>query len=162
MERAYRRSSGKIYALLLAMLKDANAADEVLQDTYLAAWRGAASFAPERASPMTWLITIARNKAIDRLRADSPQQRQGSLDDLAVEPADPRPSALTRIEASEDRARLHWCLDQLEDRQRNAIRTAFFAGVTYADLAERAGVPLGTMKSLVRRGLLRLKACLET
>jgi RNA polymerase sigma-70 factor, ECF subfamily len=161
MERAYKQTSAKIYAVLLEMLTDRATADEVLQDTYLAVWRGAHRFTSGRASPMSWLIAIARNKGIDRLRGERLSRRSRALDDLAVEPSDPHPSVLVRIEADEDRDRLHWCIDQLEARQRDAIRTAFFSGMTYDDLARRSGVPLGTMKSWIRRGLLRLKACLE-
>ncbi len=161
MERVYKQTSAKIYALLLEMLTERATADEVLQETYLAVWRGAHRFTSGRASPMSWLITIARNKAIDRLRSERLSRRSRALDDLAVEPSDPHPSVLMRLEAAEDRDRLHWCIDQLEARQRDAIRTAFFSGMTYDDLAQRAEVPLGTMKSWIRRGLLRLKACLE-
>lgn len=162
MERVYKQTSAKIYAVLLEMLTDRATADEVLQDTYLAVWRGAHRFTSGRASPMSWLITIARNKGIDRLRGERLSRRSRALDELAVEPSDPHPSVLVRIEADEDRDRLHWCIDQLEARQRDAIKTAFFSGMTYDDLARRSGVPLGTMKSWIRRGLLRLKACLET
>jgi RNA polymerase sigma factor (sigma-70 family) len=161
MATVYKRTSGRIYALLLQMLPDQATADEVLQDTYLAVWRRADSFAQGRASPMTWLITIARNKAIDRLRSDQVARGSRPLDDLAVEPRDPGPSPLNRLEAGDDDRRLHWCIDQLEARQREAIRTAFFSGITYDELARRENVPLGTMKSWIRRGLVRLKACLE-
>jgi RNA polymerase sigma-70 factor (ECF subfamily) len=162
MGAVYARTSARIYALLLRMLPNKATAEEVLQETYLAVWRSAGQFASGRASPMSWLITIARNKAIDRLRSDQPKVRNQSLDDLAWEPSDPSPSALTRIQAEDEERRLHWCLDQLEARQQEAIRVAFFNGLTYEEIAHRANVPLGTMKSWIRRGLQRLKACLET
>jgi RNA polymerase sigma-70 factor (ECF subfamily) len=161
MSEVYKLTSGRLYALLLRMLPTQGDADEVLQEAYLTVWHRAGTFTPGQASPMTWLITIARNKAIDRLRSDKYVRGTGPLDDLSEEPADENPSALSLIETDQEHKRLHQCLDALEDRQRDAIRTAFFSGVTYQELAERASVPLGTMKSWVRRGLIRLRACLE-
>lgn len=162
MERVYRQTSAKIYALLLRMLPDPAAAEEVLQETYLAIWRRANTFSLGRTSPMSWLITVARNKAIDRLRNDRFAGRSTALDDLAAEPQDPEPNALARLEADAEQQKLHHCLEQLENHQRDAIRTAFFAGMTYDELARLNGVPLGTMKSWIRRGLMRLRTCLET
>jgi len=161
MERVYRSTCGRVYALLLQMLPDRATAEEVMQESYLAIWRRADRFVPGQASPMSWVLTIARNKAIDRLRSDRLTRRSAALDELVVEPADPEPTALMQLEASAQRDRLHWCLDQLENRQSEAIRTAFFTGLTYDELARRVGVPLGTMKTWIRRGLIRLKACLE-
>lgn len=161
MERVYRNTCGRVYALLLQMLPERTAAEEVMQESYLAIWRRADRFVPGQASPMSWVLTIARNKAIDRLRSDRVTRRSAALDELVVEPADPEPTALMQLEASAQRDRLHWCLDQLENRQSDAIRTAFFTGLTYDELAKRVGVPLGTMKTWIRRGLIRLKACLE-
>lgn len=160
MEIVYRSTSAKLYGLLLRMLPDRGMADEVLQDTYLAVWRRADSFVSGEASPMSWLIAIARNKAIDRLRSERNRPRGAALGE-AADPPDPAPSPLGRLEAGDTRRRLEWCIDQLEARQKAAIRTAFFSGVTYEDLARREGVALGTMKSWIRRGLLRLRACLE-
>ncbi len=162
MSEVYKLTSGRLYALLLQMLPSRGDADEVLQEAYLTVWRRARSYTPGQASPMTWLITITRNKAIDRLRSDKNARKAEPLDDLTEEPVDDKPSAFNQIETDQEHQRLHYCLGQLEDRQRDAIRTAFFSGVTYQELAERAAVPLGTMKSWIRRGLIRLKACLET
>jgi RNA polymerase sigma factor (sigma-70 family) len=161
MATVYKQTSGRIYALLLQMLPNKATADEVLQDTYLAVWRKADRFAQGRASPMTWLITIARNKAIDRMRSEHVARSSQPLGELMAEPRDPAPSALARLETDDDRRRLHGCIDQLEARQREAIRAAFFGGVTYDELARRENVPLGTLKSWIRRGLVRLRACLE-
>lgn len=161
MAEAYKLTSAKLYGVLLQMLPDKGAADEVLQEVYLTVWRRAGSFSKAQGSPMTWLITITRNKAIDRLRSDKHTRKSRPIEDVSHELADEEPSALKKLETHQDAQRLHWCLDQLEDRQREAIRTAFFAGVTYQELADRSSVPVGTMKSWIRRGLLRLKACLE-
>lgn len=160
LEAVYKLTSAKVYALLLKMLP-APIADEVLQEVYLTVWRRAEHFDPTIASPITWLITISRNKAIDHLRANDAASKTRSLDDVALQLIDPAPSSLTRLEQSEEARRLQDCLTHLEEPHAQAIRNAFFGGMTYQQLAEKQGVPLGTMKSWVRRGLSRLKECLE-
>ena len=129
-----------------------------MSEVYLTIWKRAGAFEPGRASPISWLATIARNRAIDWRRASgrAPPARVEEIADLA----DERASAEETMLVDERAAQLHRCLDQLNQHQRDAIRTAFFDGLTYAELAERNSVPLGTMKSWVRRGLMRLKDCL--
>lgn len=155
----YRLTSAKLFGVCLRICQDRSAAEDVLSDVYLLIWRRAGAYEPGRASPITWLATIARNRAID-WRRSAATRPSAPLDD-APDIADDQPSAVDRLLRSEEDARLHLCLDQLDDKQRGAIRTAFFDGLTYAELAERDSVPLGTMKSWVRRGLLRLKDCLD-
>jgi RNA polymerase sigma-70 factor (ECF subfamily) len=101
---------------------------------------------------------MARNRAIDRIRS-SGRRKQDPIE-LASEIADTAPTAPELIEQGQESGRLQNCLGELEQRQSQAIRAAFFDGFTYSELADRTGVPLGTMKSWVRRGLLRLKECL--
>ena len=155
----YRLTSAKLFGVCLRICGERQAAEDVLSEVYLTIWRRAGAFEPGRASPISWLATIARNRAID-WRRSAGRKLAVTLDD-APEVADPEPSAEDRLVTSGEDHRLHLCLDQLEDKQRGAIRTAFFEGLTYAELAEREGVPLGTMKSWVRRGLIRLKDCLS-
>ena len=154
----YERTSAKLYGICLRLLPDEAEAQDVLQEVYMCVWRGAASFDASRASPITWLATIARNRSIDRLRA-----RRAPAEDLeaASEVPDDRPSSLEVLETAEDASRLRRCLDELESRARNAIRSAFFEGASYPELARREGVPLPTMKSWIRRGLISLRGCLE-
>ncbi|HEX5184281.1 MAG TPA: sigma-70 family RNA polymerase sigma factor [Allosphingosinicella sp.] len=154
----YARTSAKLYGICLRVLGSEAEAEEALQEAFVAIWRRASSFDHSKASPITWLSVLARNKAIDRLRARRPA---AETIDAAHEIADDGASALDLVEAEEDRARLSHCLDALDDQPRDAIRAAFFDGLTYQELAERDAVPLGTMKSWIRRGLLRLRACLE-
>lgn len=155
----YTLTSAKLFGICLRICGERQAAEDVLQEVYLTVWKRAAGYDPGRASPITWLATIARNRAIDWRRAQG--NRAMTVIDEALPVADDRPLAYDTMLAAESDRRLHLCLDQLEDRQRDAIRTAFFDGVTYAELADRLGVPLGTMKSWVRRGLMRLKECVE-
>jgi RNA polymerase sigma-70 factor (ECF subfamily) len=131
----------------------------VLQDVYVTIWRRADRFDPARASVTTWISTIARNRAIDRLRARGPLARSEPVEDLEI--ADEAPGAETRLAAAQDAARLQGCLGELDARTEAVIRTAFFEGLTYEALARRMDAPLGTVKSWIRRGLARLKGCLE-
>lgn len=157
----YEATSAKLMGVCLRILADRQLAEDVLQDTYLTVWRKAGTFDPSRASPITWLVTIARNRSIDRLRSGSPMRRSGPVED-AYDLADAAPLASEVIETTDEVNRLNGCLDTLEDKVRQAIRTAFLEGVTYDTLARRENVPLGTMKSWIRRGLLRLRSCLES
>ncbi len=157
----YEATSAKLFGVTLRILSDRQLAEDVLQDTYLTVWRKAGSFDPSRASPITWLVTIARNRAIDRLRSGGAARRSTPIDE-AFEVADDGPSPAQSLEVGDDVRRLNDCLDQLDGRTGGAIRTAFIEGVTYDTLATRENVPLGTMKSWIRRGLLRLRACLDS
>ena len=154
----YKLTSAKLFGICLRICGDRQAAEDVLHDVYLTIWKRAGAFDPGRASPISWLATIARNRAIDWQRAQGTRRAQPI--DAALPLPDPAPLASDTMLAADEEHRLHGCLETLEERQRAAIRTAFFDGVTYAELAERLGVPLGTMKSWVRRGLARLKECL--
>ena len=159
LEEVYARTNAKLYGICLRILRDRDEAEDALQEVYVKVWRSAASFEPSRASPITWLAILARNKAIDKLRS-SARLRGAEPIQAAMGERDPNKDALSQVTDSQDRRRLLLCMDELEVRQSDAIRSAFLDGATYNDLAERTGVPLGTMKSWVRRGLLRLRECL--
>jgi RNA polymerase sigma-70 factor (ECF subfamily) len=160
LAEVYRLTAAKLFGVCLRILAERSEAEDVLQDVYLTVWQRAGTYDPGRASPMTWLIAIARNKSIDRLRAGGVLRRAGPIE-LAESLSDPSAGALDALEASEERRRLFGCLEELDPQQRGAIRTAFLDGWTYEQIAVAQGVPLGTMKSWVRRGLMKLKACLE-
>ncbi len=160
MTRVYAATSPKLNALLVRMLGDQADAEEVLHDVYLAVWRRSATFDPARASPITWLVAIARNRAIDRIRANKAARRSSLASFEATQLAPSAPTALESVEGAEESMRLHLCLETLEARAGSAIRTAFFQGLTYEELAKKEGVPLGTMKSWIRRGLMSLRKCI--
>ncbi|MGH6826799.1 sigma-70 family RNA polymerase sigma factor [Methyloceanibacter sp.] len=155
----YSETSAKLFGVCLRILGDRSEAEDVLQDVYLTVWRKAASFDEAVASPITWLVAIARNRSIDRLRSGA--SRAHAPLEAAAEIPDAGLSALEQLEIGEDQVRLRDCLQELEARQSAAIRSAFLDGFTYEELAMRNRVPLGTMKSWIRRGLLKLRACLE-
>ncbi len=156
----YAATSAKLFGVCLRILGDRSEAEDVLQEVYLTVWRKAARFDKSVASPITWLVAIARNRAIDRLRSGAVARRSLPIE-AADDIADAGPSAIERLEARDEHARLDDCFEELEERQRVAIRAAFLDGLTYEELARRSEVPLGTMKSWIRRGLKKLRACLE-
>jgi len=157
----YRRTSAKLFGVVLRICVDRGLAEDVLVDVYLTIWRRAGAFEPGRASPITWMACIARNRAIDAMRRQ-PRTAPASVDlDAANDIADAAPLAEAALIEAEGEARLHLCLDRLEEPQSGAIRAAFFGGLTYSQLANDLAVPLGTMKSWIRRGLARLKECLH-
>ena len=156
----YERTCAKLFGVCLRILSSREEAEDVLQDVYLTVWNKAETFDPARASPITWLATIARNRAIDRQRAIGPRRGDAPVEE-ACGIADLSDDALARLEKSDEARRLHACLGRLDGRSRRVILAAFYGGRTYEDLATEDGTPLGTMKSVVRRGLIRLKGCLD-
>lgn len=159
-ETLYRATSSRLFGICLRLIPDRAEAEDVLQEVYASVWHKAAQFDVARASASTWLGMIARHKAIDRLRAMPAPYRQAPIE-LADRLADPEASPLQHAEAMSDRERLEGCMEQLDDRRRMLIRTAFFEGATYEELAARSGSPLGSVKSWIRRGLMQLRTCLE-
>jgi RNA polymerase sigma-70 factor (ECF subfamily) len=159
LRQLYRATSAKLFGVCLRILSNRDESEDVLQEVYLTIWRRADRFEAGRASVMTWISTIARNRAIDRLRARGPLAYAEPVEELEIEDSAPRAEAL--LEAAQSGEALGKCLKELDDRTETVIRTAFFEGVTYEALAARMGAPLGTVKSWIRRGLLKLKGCLE-
>ncbi|GAB3040722.1 MULTISPECIES: sigma-70 family RNA polymerase sigma factor [Oleiagrimonas] len=156
--KLYEHSSSKLYGVCLRMLRDRGEAEDTLQEVFTTVWRRASSFDASKASAMTWLITLSRNKSIDRLR----KRREAVGDDSMIDGfADDAPTPPSHAQTSQDHQRLDHCLDELEDKHRSAVREAFFSGATYNELADRCSVPLGTMKSWIRRSLIKLRTCLE-
>ncbi|WP_277189221.1 sigma-70 family RNA polymerase sigma factor [Caballeronia sp. BR00000012568055] len=154
----YRATSSRVFGVIVRMMHDRGEAEDILQEVYATAWRRADTFDPERGSAITWLITLGRNRTIDRMR----QHREELLgDDETPEVADEAPTPAAAAESNEERLRLEKCLERLEPQQGRAVREAFFTGATYNELAQRLAVPLGTMKSWIRRSLMQLKTCLE-
>jgi RNA polymerase sigma-70 factor, ECF subfamily len=156
----YERTSSRLFGVCLRMLRDRNEAEDVLQEVFVTVWRRARDFDPTLAAAATWLITLTRNKAIDRLRQQRARRPLAPIDLEAL--ADERPGPAVHAQASQEYRRLQECLDELEPKHRRSVREAFFGGDTYKELAERCQVPLGTMKSWIRRALAQLRTCLES
>ena len=159
-ERLYRATSSRLFSICLRLLPDRAEAEDVLQEVFTSIWHKAEQFDPDRASAMAWMAMVARNRAIDRLRSPSHVVRTTAIE-LGEELPDGGATPADEAEAHTDRERLQRCLQRLDERRRGLIRTAFFEGATYEELARRSGAPLGSVKSWIRRGLMQLRTCLE-
>lgn len=149
----YGRTSPVLYAIVRRILREGQDADDVLQDVFIRIWHGAGSYDASRGKPMTWLITVARNRAIDVLRSRGKGQPVGvAPDSLTVMAAD-------AVDAHE-LAALRGCLDELDVQHRDCIVQAYCYGSSRDELAARFGRPVNTVKSWLSRGLLSLKRCL--
>jgi RNA polymerase sigma-70 factor (ECF subfamily) len=159
-QRLYEASSAKLYGAALRILRRGDWAEEVLQDCYVSIWTHAPDYKPALAAPMTWMTSIVRNRCLDWLRRPRPEviDEDGAIVE-ATESDGPGP--LAELERAKDAAALSRCLGELEAKQRQAIALAFFDGLSHAELAAHLREPLGTVKTWVRRGLLRLRSCLE-
>jgi RNA polymerase sigma-70 factor (ECF subfamily) len=158
----YDQTSPMLNGLLQRMLNRTEDAEEVLLDVYMKAWKNAATYSETRGSVQSWLVIMARNSAIDRIRQHRAMPRVVDLDsEPAQEPESPDASPEAQTAMTQRRQRVQQLLKELPEEQREAIVLAFFAGLTHAELAERLGQPLGTIKSRIRMGLMRLRSVLE-
>lgn len=154
----YSATSAKLFGVCLRVLNDRALAEDVLQDVFVKVWNKADRYRVTGHSPMTWLITIARNQAIDRLRSSGPATTD--IDQIApIASAGPDPEG--QLIAADEARRVVACLDTLEPNRAEAVRAAYLDGKTYADLAKRFDVPLNTMRTWLRRSLITLKECLS-
>ena len=154
----YDATSAKLFGVCLRVLDDRAEAEDVLQDVFVKVWHKASLYKANGYSPMTWLITLARNTAIDRLRA----RKTGSVDiDDVHDLSDGSPTPEAEAIASSEKERLLDCLRELDPDRSDAVRRAYLDGDSYKDLAARYDVPLNTMRTWLRRSLLSLKDCLS-
>jgi RNA polymerase sigma-70 factor (ECF subfamily) len=157
-DQLYRHTSAKLFGVCLRVLSDRAQAEEALQEVFVKVWTKADRFAASDLSPISWLVAVARNHAIDVIRT-----RRLKLADLdaAIEVTDPTPGPEALAVADGERRLIDGCLEELEDGRAEAVRGAYLDGLSYVELAERHGVPLNTMRTWLRRSLLKLRECLE-
>jgi RNA polymerase sigma-70 factor (ECF subfamily) len=157
-ERVYAATSAKLYGIIIGILGRRDVADDVLQEVYIRVWQRAAEFDPTIASPITWLATIARNRALDEIR----QKAMRSLDDCPeVFHLPNRDNPLADYEQDEARRRLQACLDLLGSEKKHVLLQAYYYGMTREEIASRIGRPASTVKTWLRRSLAELKGYLE-
>ena len=157
----YERCSSHLYGLLLRMLKRADLAEEALQDCFLKIWQKSDTYEPAKGAPLAWLSTVARYRALDLLRAKRPEVELPEWDGALPEAEDHAGNPLAMAAAEEGAQALERCLDTLAEEQRRSVLLAYYEGYTHQELARVLTAPLGTVKSWVRRGLMRLRDCLQ-
>ena len=153
----YSRTSSKLFGVTLRILRDRAEAEEALQEVYVKIWQRADRYVAGGYSPISWLVAVARNHSLDLLRARKPR---GDDIDLALDVADAQPNPEQAEANRGERARIDHCLSQLEAEKADAVRGAYLDGFSYEELSERHRVPLNTMRTWLRRSLLKLRECL--
>ena len=150
----YDRHGSLLYGLILRILRQRSEAEEVLQEVFVAAWTHGRTYNPELGPPVAWLLRIARNRAVDRLRANAVRVKAA---EAAIAPEPPLVTPETEAAASQRHTAVRRALETLPPEQRELIEQAYFLGLTQSELAERHQLPLGTVKTRVRSGMLSLR-----
>jgi RNA polymerase sigma-70 factor, ECF subfamily len=154
----YAATSAKLHGICIRILDNRAEAEDATQEVFVRVWHNAARYQVNGLSPMTWLITIARNLCIDRLRA----RRASQPLDEAAELADLSPGPEAAAIAASERSRIAACMQTLPPDRAEAVRRAYVEGESYNELAARYGLPLNTVRTWLRRALLKLKDCLSS
>lgn len=154
----YDRYRVILFSLLVRILHSREEAEDVLQEVFLQVWRRAPDFDENRGRPFTWLVTLARSRGIDRLRSLAARERVALAG--AREPGEEVSDAVADAFRSEQRGLVTTALDQLPDEQKRALMLAYFDGLTQSEIAEKLGAPLGTVKTRMRTGLIKLRELL--
>ncbi|MFW0795594.1 ECF RNA polymerase sigma factor SigK [Gordonia sp. CPCC 205515] len=158
--RLYDLTSSRIYGLALRVVVDRNYAEEVVQEAYLQFWQRAADYQPSRGSVISWMMTIAHRRAVDRVRSEELQHRK-TAEFGATNQASNVPATLELVVDREATTELRTCLNRLTDLQRDSIEMSYFGGLSYPEVAEHTSTPLPTIKSRIRDGLRKLRDCLK-
>lgn len=162
-EQIYHATCAHLLGVAFRILNQRERAEEVLQEAFMNVWHNAAGFNAAVASPMTWLINIVRNKAIDTLRSGKTERASTiALDDEAMDvAADDTQQPQQLLDESLAKLKIDACMGELGASQRQALALAYYRGMVHTEIAASLGAPLGTVKAWVRRGLDKLKGCLE-
>lgn len=155
----YAATSSKLLGVILRILKRRSISEEVLQEVYVKVWERAADYNPAKGSPVGWLATIARNRALDEVRRKTPQSIEETPE--ALEVMSDTLDQLSRIEQGEDLRKLTACLDRLEGNRREMVVLAYCHGLSREDLSRRFSAPVATIKTWLHRSLAQLRTCLS-
>lgn len=155
LRQLYALTSAKLFGVCLRVVPDRSGAEEALQDAYVKIWRKAGYYDPSAASPVAWMCAIARNAAIDWRRAHGKLPEAMADEELALLAPD------WGDDGGDARHSLLECVARLKDSESRAVRLAFYEGLTHSELALRLTMPLGTLKSLIRRAILNLRKCVD-
>jgi len=162
-EELYDRHSRLVYGLVLRILQQASTAEEVVQDVFLQLWRNASLYDSSRGPFLPWLLTLARNRALDHLRLKSERQRRRENQSEELPPAVVSPLDFeAKLDEQRRAARVRELMSALQPQQKRAIELAYFEGLSHSEIAAKLEEPLGTVKSWIRNGLLKLKEGLQT
>ena len=159
LQSLYNQWGGHAMAIARRLLKDEADAEDVVQDTFLQLWGKAREFDPGRGSAKAWILTIARTRALDRLRSRSSAHRKHAAEATVEQPAQTEPLEL--VEQRQSRDRLLLALGSLSAEQRSALEMAYFEGLTQNEIAAQTGIPLGTVKTRTRLAMAKLAEVLE-
>jgi len=157
-ERLYGATRAKLYGVLLRILGRPEAADDVMQETYLKVWQMAGKFDPTVASPITWMVAIARNRAIDIVRKKADVSVEDSPEAMGVAADTPPP--LARREMTEELRRLLGCLGKLDPEKQRIVLLAYYSGWSREQLSHKLDIPVNTIKTWLRRSLLEIRECM--
>ncbi len=157
----YRRTSGRLLAVALRIVRRRDWAEDILQESFVNIWHHAPEFDRVRSAPMTWMTTIVRNRALDWVRRPRHETPEEDLDGIAETWEDDSPGPLEQIQAAAGGKVLSRCLGELSGQQRQSIALAYLHGLTHTELASHLEQPLGTIKTWIRRGLEKLRGCVE-
>ena len=157
-EQLYNATSAKLFGICLRILSNRSEAEEALQETYIKIWNSSSKFTAGQASPISWLAAIARNCSIDYYRRKKPQAGDISEAEMI---ADDAPSPEANALLADDVGRLNGCLAELDGRHADALKNVYLSGWTYAEAANQLDIPLNTVKTWIRRGLVSLRDCLN-
>jgi len=152
-------TSAKLFGVAVRILKRHDLAEDVMQDAFLKIWDAAPRYRPELGSPISWMVAITRNRAIDVLR----KRTEVALDDEQGkgERADDAPDPFEMTAQSRDLKALLQCMEKLGAKQKQCLLMAYYYGYTHEEISQRMATPVGTIKSWIRRGLIQLKGCLD-